>query len=74
MTVKEITKSVFADGVDGSVSSKRIITFIAFVFCGVAFIANLFFGKKIDEFIYNTMAYIVLGGLGTVASEKFAPK
>jgi hypothetical protein len=73
MTPSEILKSLLQDGVDGSVSSKRLITIIAFIFCCIAFVANLFFGKKMDEFIYNTMAYIVLGGMGTVVAEKFAP-
>lgn len=67
-------KSMLADSVDGSVSSKRVITFLAFLLCAVGFVANMFWGFKIDEFIYNSMMYIVIGGLGFTGLEKFAPK
>ena len=70
----DFLKSMLADGVDGSVSSKRVITTLAFLLCAVGFIANLFWGFKIDEFIYNSMMYIVIGGLGFTGLEKFAPK
>ena len=65
---------MLADGVDGSVSSKRVVTFLAFLLCSVGFVANMFWGFKIDEFIYNSMMYIVVGGLGFTGLEKFAPK
>jgi hypothetical protein len=65
---------MLADSVDGSVSSKRVITFLAFLLCAVGFVANMFWGFKIDEFIYNSMMYIVIGGLGFTGLEKFAPK
>lgn len=53
------------------VSSKRVIAIAAFMcLCGGFWIA-LF--KKIDvqEFIWNSMLYIVLGGLGLTSLEKF---
>lgn len=65
---------MLADSVDGSVSSKRVVTFLAFLLCSVGFVANMFWGFKIDEFIYNSMMYIVVGGLGFTGLEKFAPK
>ena len=65
---------MLADSVDGSVSSKRVVTFLAFILCAVGFIANLFWGYKIDEFIYNSMMYVVIAGLGFTGLEKFAPK
>ena len=74
MDLKSIIKSMFADGTDGSVSSKRVVTFIAMILVTTAFIANLFFKLKIDEFIYNSMMYIVVAGLGFTGLEKFAPK
>jgi hypothetical protein len=52
-------------------SSKRIVTGLAFIFCTIAFFANLFFDKTIDAFIYETMAWIVLGGMTATAAEKF---
>ena len=72
--MKDILASMLADGVDGSVSSKRVVTFIAFLLCATGFLANLFWGFKIDEFIFNNMMYIVIAGLGFTGLEKFAPK
>jgi len=66
--------TVFQDGHNGSISSKRVITFLSFLLCATGFIANLFFGYKIDEFIYNSMMWIVVSGLGFTGLEKFAPK
>lgn len=73
MSLRQNMKSMLADSHDNeSVSSKRVITFIAFILCCVAFIANMFFGYKIDTFIYETMAYIVIGGISVTGIEKFA--
>jgi hypothetical protein len=47
-------KSMLSDGVNGSVSSKRVVTILAFVLCATGFISNLFWGFKIDQFIYWT--------------------
>ena len=70
----EAIKSMFADGVNASVSSKRVVTFLAFSLCAAGFLTNLLGGYKIDEFIYNSMMYIVVAGLGFTGLEKFAPK
>ena len=67
-------QSLFADGTNGTVSSKRVVTALAMVLCSIGFVANLFWNFKIDPFIYNSMMYIVVAGLGFTASEKFAPK
>lgn len=65
-------KSIICDSHDdNAVSSKRVVTLLAFVFCTIAFFANLFFDQTIDPFIYETMAWIVLGGFGSTAVEKF---
>jgi hypothetical protein len=72
--MKDILASMLADGVDGSVSSKRVVTFIAFLLCATGFLANLFWGFKIDSNIFNSMMYIVIAGLGFTGLEKFAPK
>ena len=74
MSLLDNIKSMLSDGVNGSVSSKRVVTFLAFLLCAVGFVANMFWGFKIDEFIYNSMMYIVVGGLGFTGLEKFAPK
>ena len=65
-------KSIVCDSHDdNAMSSKRVVTLLAFIFCTIAFFANLFFDKTIDPFIYETMAWIVLGGFGSTAIEKF---
>ena len=67
-------KSMLSDSANGSISSKRVVTLLAFILCGVGFIANLFWDFTIEEFIYSSMMYIVIAGLGITGAEKFAPK
>lgn len=55
-------------------SSKRVITFLAFLLVAVAFFAELFFEKKVSPQTFDAITYIVLGGLGFTASEKFTKK
>lgn len=57
---------------DPAVSSKRVITFLAFLLCAGAFIAMIY-GYPIDTKLFDSMMYIVIAGLGFTASEKFAP-
>jgi len=57
---------------DPTVSSKRVITFLAFLLCAAAFIAMIL-GHQIDQKLFDSMMYIVIVGLGFTASEKFAP-
>ena len=51
--MKDFLSSMLADGVNGEVSSKRVVTFIAFLLCAIGFLSNLFFGFKIDQFIFD---------------------
>ena len=55
-------------------SSKRVITFLAFLLCATGFIAEMFFEKRVNPTTYEYMMYIVIGGLGFTASEKFVKK
>jgi hypothetical protein len=55
-------------------SSKRVITLLAFLLMAVGFVAEIFFERKINPTSYESMMYIVLGGLGFTASEKFSRK
>jgi hypothetical protein len=70
----EFLKSMLQDGIDGSWSSKRVVTLIAFVLCGVAFVANLFWGYKVEPFMFESMIYLTMVGLGVTITEKFAPR
>lgn len=67
-------KSMLSDDGGTVVSSKRVITFLAFLLCAASFISQTWFGTKIDATTYDSIMYIVVAGLGFTASEKFAPK
>ena len=67
-------KSLLKDGDDDTWSSKRVVTFLAFVFCSIAFFANLFFDKKIDTNIFDGMMFIAIAGLGVTVTERFASR
>ena len=66
-------KSMLTDGTNNSISSKRVITFLAFILCAFGFIASIY-GFTVDNKIYDSMMYIVVAGLGFTASEKFTNK
>jgi hypothetical protein len=66
-------KSMLSDDT-GAVSSKRTITFLSFLLCAAAFVADLGWDLKVDFPVFQAMMYIVIAGLGFTASEKFATK
>lgn len=74
MGFKQMLISMLADGADGSISSKRVVTTLAFAMCSAGFIANMFWGLTVQQFMYDSMMYIVIAGMGIVGAEKFAPK
>lgn len=59
---------------DQNPSSKRVITFLAFLLVVIGFTAELFFEKRVSPQTFDAIMYIVLGGLGFTASEKLAKK
>lgn len=68
-----INKMLTGEG-EGNPSSKRAITFLAFLLLATGFLAELFFEKKVNPQTFEVIMYIVLGGLGFTASEKFVKK
>jgi hypothetical protein len=66
-------KSLLSDGVNGTISSKRVVTLLAFLMCAYGFVAMIN-GHSVDSKIYDSMMYIVVAGLGFTASEKFTKK
>jgi hypothetical protein len=66
--------SMLADSHDGSISSKRVITILAFLLCATAFCVDLFSQFTVTPALFDSMMYIVIAGLGFTASEKFAKK
>ena len=68
-----LSKMLSGEG-EANPSSKRVITFLAFLLIAVGFMAELFFEKRVSPQTFDAMMYIVLGGLGFTASEKFTKK
>ena len=66
--------SMLKDSADGSVSSKRVITLIAFIIVCVSYIYDQFTMHTANKELFDAMIYLVIAGLGFTASEKFAPK
>ena len=66
--------SLLSDGQNSTVSSKRVVTLLAFLLCAVGFLTDLYTDKSVTPQVFDSMMYIVLAGLGFTASEKFAPK
>jgi hypothetical protein len=66
--------SMLSDGSNNSISSKRVVTLIAFLLCATAFMVDLLTNYKAEPHLFDSMMYIVIAGLGFTASEKFASK
>ena len=74
-SIKKNLKSMLADHEDGeSLSSKRVVAFLAFICCVVAFFVDLFTDHSITPNLFEAMMWIVVAGLGFTGLEKFAPK
>lgn len=67
----EWLKSMLQDGVNSTVSSKRVVTILAFLLCAVSFLTELYFGHKVSKETFDSMMYVTIAGLGFTASEKF---
>lgn len=66
-------RSMLSDGHNESISSKRVVTLLAFIVCVYGFIADVH-GYKVTPSLFDSMVYLVIAGLGFTASEKFAKK
>jgi hypothetical protein len=72
-SIKEYIKGILSDS-DGSPSSKRAILILCTILMATGYIANLFWKYTVEEFMFNSIMYIVIGGMGITGAEKFAPK
>jgi len=70
--MKNFFMKMFA-GVNDEVSSKRVITFLSFLCCMIAFLCNIFMEITLQEHIFDGMLYLTGAGLGFSAFEKFSP-
>jgi len=65
-------RSIFTDGTDDGISSKRVVTILAFLMCSAGFIGGLFWNLDVKDAIFESMMYIVIAGLGFTPSKKFS--
>jgi len=56
---------------ENKTSSKRVVTFAAFLLIATGYLVELFTDFKVSENTFNALEYIVIAGLGFTASEKF---
>ena len=73
MNLLENLKSMLSDGASG-LSSKRVVGFLAFMCCAVAFFVDQFTAYKVSATLFESMMWIVIGALGITGAEKFAKK
>ena len=66
-------KGIMSDN-NGSPSSKRLVTILATILVAVGYVANLFWDYTVEQFMFESMMFIVIAGLGITGAEKFAPK
>ena len=67
------TKMLSGEG-ENNPSSKRVITFLAFLLLALGVVTELFYDKRLNPQTLDAIMYVVLGGLGFTASEKFTSK
>lgn len=58
----------------GCASSKRMIVFLCAILIAVAFVANLFWKFTVEQFMFDGIMYIILGGMSITGVEKFSSK
>lgn len=58
----------------GSPSSKRVVAILCTILMTISFIANLFWGYRVDQDLFDGIMYVVIGSLGITGAEKFASK
>lgn len=71
--IKEYLQGIMADS-NGNPSSKRVVTLLATLMMIIGYFANLFWDYTVDQFIYESIMYVVIAGLGITGAEKFAPE
>lgn len=69
--LKNYLKDVMTDS-HGNPSSKRAVTLLATLMMIIGYFANLFWDFTVDQFIYESIMYVVIAGLGITGAEKFA--
>jgi len=71
-SIYKFLKSLISE--DENVSSKRIVALLAVLTIEIIAFVNLFTGKSVQEFIFDGLIMLALGGLGITAVEKIFKK
>ena len=58
----------------GEPSSKRVISVFAALLLGVGFISNLYWDYDVDQFILESVMYVLVASMGISGVEKFIPR
>ena len=53
--------SMLSDSTNGTISSKRVVTLLAFILCSWSFVASVY-GYHVDNKLFDSMMYIVIAG------------
>lgn len=64
-------KEIFT-GVNGDLSSKRVVTFICVLLMAVAFLLDLIMDLSVPQFMFEAVMYIIVAGIGFSGAEHFA--
>lgn len=73
-TILSNIKGMLSDGDNLTLSSKRVVAFLAFLCCATSFFIDQFTAHKVAPALFDSMMWIVIAGLGITGVEKFAPK
>jgi len=67
-------KDMLSSDDSSKMSSKRVITFMAFILVSTAFIANLFWDLTVEPKMFDGLIEIVWAGLAVVVGEHLLKK
>ena len=59
---------------NSGISHKRVITFLAFILLGLAFILDMFFDINVSDKLVDVMEMLVVAGFSGTVIEKFVNK
>ena len=68
--MKKFILNMLSNG--SSVSSKRVITLLAFLLLALAFILDMFLDIKVSDKLVDVMEMLVVAGFTRTVAEKFA--
>lgn len=68
--MKKFILNMLSNG--SSISSKRVITLLAFILLALAFILDMFLDVKVSDKLIDVMEMLVVAGFGSTVLEKFS--